>query len=125
MRRPIARTQPETDADGLGRARTRLLRAPVVIVVIVTTDPSDPVRAREDRDAVAAATQNLLLAAHGRGLGAMWRTGAIVDEPEVHDELGLHDDEAIVAFVYLGLPAVDPPVRTRRPLADVVDWMSS
>ena len=100
----------------------RLERAPVVIVCIVRTDPDDLVRAREDRDAVATAIQNLLLAAHIRGLAGMWRTGAMVDEPEVLAALGLASNDAIVAFVYLGHAAIAPPERERQPLGNVVEW---
>jgi nitroreductase len=94
-----------------------------VVVAAIVLGAEDPVQAREDRDAVAAAIENLLLAAHASGLGAMWRTGAMVDEPEVREALGLAPEDAIVAFVYLGWPPEDPPGPSpRRPLADVVEW---
>jgi len=56
----------------------------------------------EQRDAVAAATQNLLLAATARGWGSVWRTGDAAVSPVVRSALGLADDDVIVAFVYLG-----------------------
>jgi len=101
----------------------RLDRAPVVVVCVVHPG-DDPVEAREDRDAVAAAIENMLLAAHARGLGAMWRTGAAADDPDVIAALGLEDGEAIVGFVYLGRP-VDPPPETRptrRPVSELTAW---
>lgn len=116
------RARPDIGAEALEREAGRLDRAPVVIVCVVWTDQSDVVRAREDRDAVAAAVQNLLLAAHHHGLGSMWRTGAMVDEPEVRQVLNLDVDAVIVGFVYLGRPAVTPAARTRGPLDDVVEW---
>jgi nitroreductase len=119
------RTRPDAGSEALAREISRMERAPVVIVCCLRTDPSDVVRAREDRDAVAAAIQNLLLAAHDHGLGGMWRTGTMVDEPEVRQVLGLDDADAIVGFVYLGPPAVAPSARPRRPLTDVVEWRTT
>jgi nitroreductase len=120
--RAVARERPGLPPEGLAKEAARLERAPVVVVAIAVGD-EDPVQAREDRDAVAAAIENLLLAAHARDLGAMWRTGAMVDEPEVRDALGLGPRDAVVGFVYLGHPAGPPPERPPRPpLDDVVVW---
>lgn len=118
----VLREHPDARPDAIARESARLERAPVVVACIVRTDRHDIVRAREDRDAVAAAIQNLLLAAHIKGLAAMWRTGAIVDEPEVAAALGLTSDDAIVAFVYLGIAASFPPDRPRQPIETVVEW---
>lgn len=118
----VARDRPDAAEDVVAREAARLERAPVVVVSVVTTDPTDGVRAREDRDAVAAATQNLLLAAHARGLAAMWRTGAMVDEREVRAELGLGSEDAIVGFVYVGYEDVAPPRRERGDITGVVEW---
>lgn len=101
--RAVLRERPDAPPEALERERARLERAPVVIACCVAPG-DDPVQAREDRDAVAAAVQNLLLAAHARGLAAMWRTGVMADEPEVAEALGLAPGEAVVAFVYLGRP---------------------
>lgn len=121
--RAVARLRPGLPEAGLAKEAARLLRAPVVVACVVRPSADDPIAAREDRDAVAAAVQNLLLAAHGRGLGGMWRTGAMVDEPEVREALGLEPGDAVVAFVYLGRPgAEEPPPTARRPVAEVTDW---
>ncbi|MCS7051977.1 MAG: nitroreductase family protein, partial [Thermomicrobium sp.] len=53
--------------------RQKPLRAPVVIAVAVEPDPHRPLL--DELCAGAAAVQNLLLAAHALGLGAIWRTG--------------------------------------------------
>lgn len=119
----VARDRPDHPAEGLRKEAARPLRAPVVIAALHIAGSEDPVVLREDRDAVAAATQNLLLAAHAEGLGAIWRTGTMVDEPEVRAHLGLAPDDAIVGFVYLGWPETDAPaVPQRRPLEAAVQW---
>jgi nitroreductase len=118
--RAIARRTPGAAPEALAREAARLERAPVVVACVVRPG-SDPVEAREDRDAVAAGVQNLLLAAHARGLGAMWRTGSMVDEPEVAEALGLEGREAVVGFVYIGRhEAPQAPRATPRPPADAV-----
>ncbi len=97
------RADPGLSPEARDKEARRLERAPVVIACCVRPG-GDPVEAREDRDAVAAGIQNLLLAARARGLATMWRTGAMVDEPEVLEALGLEGGDAVVGFVYLGLP---------------------
>ncbi len=68
----------------------------------------------------AAATQNLLLAAHERGLGAVWM-GAF-DEEEVREILGAPRHARPVALVPVGWPAEHPAPPTRLPLEDVLHW---
>jgi nitroreductase len=105
--RAVTRLRGDLPPEGVAKETGRLERAPVVIACCVVTG-EDPVQAREDRDAVAAAIENLLIAAQARGLGAMWRTGTMVDEPEVHEALGLGPCDAVVGFVYLGWPEAPP-----------------
>lgn len=121
--RAVVRERPDTASEALAKEAAKLRRAPVLIVAVVAPG-EDPVQAREDRDAVAAAIQNMLLAAHARGLGAMWRTGVMADEPEMHEALGLAPREAIVGFVYLGRPLGPPDGRgaPRRPAEDFTTW---
>ena len=108
--RAVLRQRPDLAPQGVEKEASRLERAPVVVACCVA-GAEDPVQAREDRDAVAAAVQNLLLAAHARGLAGMWRTGTMADEPEVREALGLGPGDAVVAFVYLGLPVEPAPER--------------
>lgn len=108
--------------DARREVSERLERAPVVIACVVRPG-DDPVRAREDRDAVAAAIQNLLLAAHALGVGAMWRTGPLADDPRARAVLGLNERDAIVGYVYLGRPVGPPPQRApRRPVRELTEW---
>ena len=126
--RAVLRESPDLSPERREREASRLERAPVVIACIARSAPgADQVTRREDRDAVAAATENLLLAAHGRQLGAMWRTGGMVDEPEVHAALGLESEDAIVAFVYIGWPKSIVAARSveRTVVDSVVTWRIS
>jgi nitroreductase len=91
----------------LSREARKPLRAPVIIVASTVTS-DDPVLAVEDFAATAAAVQNLLLAAHARGFGTVWRTGGMAYDPAIVDHLGLGQGERIVGFVYVGRPAIEP-----------------
>lgn len=83
MAQAMKRQNPELPDSGMEIERTKPLRAPVLIAVGVDK-PSDPrVLAIENICAVAAAVENLLLAAHAEGLGAHWRTGPAALDPEV------------------------------------------
>jgi nitroreductase len=100
--RHLAADRGETlDEARLDKERRRFLRAPVVIAVLCRTQQRRVLPA-EQRDAVAAATQNLLLAAGALGYGSVWRTGEAATSPIVHEAFGLGPDDAVMGFIYLG-----------------------
>ena len=121
--RAVARVRPDLTPETREQEASRFGRAPVVIACCVRPG-EDPVEAREDRDAVAAAIQNMLLAAQARGLGGIWRTGTMADEPEVREALALGERDAIVGLVYLGrLPdGVVPRGPERAGAEGVTEW---
>jgi len=109
------------DPEALGKARVKYLRAPVMLIV-GSAPHEDPVLAAENRDAVAAGVQNLLLAAHSAGLNAFWSTGtATVDG--VKELVGFPKDVQVIAAIYLGWPAGDAPPGRREPA--VITWVES
>lgn len=121
--RSIMDARPELPVGMFEKEAARLERAPVVIVCIVAPTADDEVTRREDRDAVAASVQNLLLAAHARGLAGIWRTGAMADSEDVRADLGCRPQDAIIGFVYLGrATGTETPAASRPPLDDVVEW---
>jgi nitroreductase len=67
----------------------------------------------------AATCQNMLLAAHGLGLGACW-IGAF-DSAKVARELNLPEHLVPVAILPIGHPAESPKERRKR--SDDVHWM--
>ncbi|HKG25442.1 MAG TPA: nitroreductase family protein [Thermomicrobiales bacterium] len=109
-RSKVARLDPsavDRDAE-YERAKGKALRAPVIIAVVVEVADGSTAVEIEEIAAGAAATQNLLLAAHGLGLGANWRTGDPAYDPSVKAFLGFKPADHIIGFVYLGYPAVVP-----------------
>ena len=101
------------------------LRAPVVIAVAAAPPGHPHTEPWEELVATAAATQNLLLAAHALGLAAYWRSNGTQLE-SVRRFLELEAGAVLVGFVYVGYP--DPaapalPDKPRRPHSDFVRWM--
>jgi len=89
------------------KERTKLGRAPLVVVVVnLAPDPAHPKAAKiprsEQRDSSAAAAQNILLAATALGYGSMWRSGEIVRDRAISEALGLQADDEPIGFIYLG-----------------------
>ncbi len=114
---------PNLPESAYEKARARPLRAPVLIAVAAEKPARPGEILVENICAAAAAVQNLLLAAHALGLAAKWRTGAAAAQPRVKEFLGFAPDQPLIAFVYLGYPAFEPPAAERPSHADRVTWM--
>ena len=123
MARSLRQRSPEAPDAALEIERKKPLRAPVLIAVGI--DPPDSPKTVEIENicAGAAAVENLLLAAHGLGLGAMWRTGAPAIDPNVKAFLGFTPEQHVIAIVYIGYPAGEWPPPNRLSFADRTTWM--
>jgi len=115
---------PELPEAALIKERSKPLRAPLLIAVGVDL-PEDPrVLELENICAAAAATQNLLLAAHSLGLAGMWRTGKPALSPQVKTFLGLKPEQPLIAFLYIGYPTDKGYQSIDRPSAhDRTVWL--
>lgn len=114
----LAGEEDERAAALLEKERNKPLRAPVLVAVAaLPTDDGHAVEV-EEVAAVAAAVQNMLLAAEALGLGAIWRTGEPAYDPAVKDFLRLPEDARLLAFVYLGYPE-HAPTRERPGDGDI------
>lgn len=110
-------------ADKLAAFVERLARCGAVVLVTCRR-ASDALQQREDRDAVAAAVQNLLLAAHALGYGAYWSTNPLMTHPATLRWFGADPEaEDQVATVWLGVPAQQPRPPRRRPLEELCRWV--
>ncbi len=94
--------EPTAAPDKLARLRSKPLRAPVVIIVAASPTEHPKVPRIEQLLSAAAVVQNMSLAAHAQGLGAIWRTGGMAYDPTVAKGLGLEEGEQIVGFLYIG-----------------------
>ena len=78
------------------------MRAPTIVVAAAHVQKGHKIMESEQVAAAAAATQNIMLAAHALGYGAMWKTGEPAYDPGVKTALGLDADDEIMGFLYLG-----------------------
>jgi nitroreductase len=97
------------------KTRTKYLRAPVVVVV-GSTSHEDPLFHVENRDAVAAGIQNMLLGATAAGLASFWSTAPVATGEHTLELCDFTSGTEIVGVVYLGWPTGTVPTPQRPPL---------
>jgi nitroreductase len=115
--------QPDLPQAAFDKTRGLPLRAPVVIAVGADKPSEEKVIEIENVSAASAACMNILLAAHGLGLGAIWRTGEWARDPKVKEFLGFEADQHIVGFIYVGYPQFTPEPCERQSFEDRTVWM--
>jgi len=118
-----AESKPDLPQEALDKTRGLPLRAPVLIAVGVDKPSEAKVIEIENISAASAACMNILLAAYGLGLGAIWRTGEWARDPKVKKFLGFEADQHIVGFIYVGQPAFPLEPRQRPSFEDRTVWM--
>ncbi len=116
---------PEKAEKARAGAALKPLRAPYVIAVISSPSEDGETPAIEEHAAVAAAAQNILLAAEGLGLAAIWRSGASAFATQVRDLFGVAERGQILGFIYLGYRAMERPERVRTSAAAFTQWWES
>jgi coenzyme F420-0:L-glutamate ligase/coenzyme F420-1:gamma-L-glutamate ligase len=107
----------------LERSRVQIMAAPALILVGFLRDAlrawPDPRRRSETMmfaQSTGAALQNLMLAAHGRGLGSYWISAPLFCPAAVRRALGLPPQFEAQALVALGYPRPGLKPSPRAPL---------
>jgi nitroreductase len=109
--------------DAADKEMAKAFRAPVIITVICTPSDDPKVLRQEELAACHAAVQNLLLAAHALGLGAVWRTGKTAYHPVMRELFGLREQDEIVGFIYVGYPDMKELPGMRTPFTRKTVWV--
>lgn len=123
LERALVEREPGADQAARDKARNAPLRAPLVIVVVVTLREHPKVPAVEQRLSAGCVAQGILLGAEALGYAGIWRTGAPAFDPVVMDGLGLARDEEIIGFIYLGTrEGGAKPLPERDPAAFLTAW---
>jgi coenzyme F420-0:L-glutamate ligase/coenzyme F420-1:gamma-L-glutamate ligase len=124
-------------ADGLaveaveqqvGRSQARILQAPAVVVLCLTMAEMDHYSDRRRQRAefrmalqsVALVGGQLLLAAHGEGLGGVWVCAPLFAPQAVAEALLLPADWEPQGMLLLGYPESVPSARPRKSLDDII-----
>ncbi|MBM7570592.1 nitroreductase family protein [Aquibacillus albus] len=136
-RRPLGRTLAEiakekmedpTEEENqliLKKQENKAFRAPLIIAVAVVPSDNPKVVPVEEIGAVNAAIQNMLLAAHALGLGAIWRTGNPCYHPKMKKLFGLSGDSQVLGFVYIGYPDISKTESPRISFEEKTVWVNS
>ncbi len=108
----LQRRDPKATPEILERESQKPLRGPLLLVAVARIAEPSKIPAVEQLLSVGAAAQNIMLASHALGFGAMWKTGDAAYDASVKEALGLEASEAIAGLIYIGTPkaAPKPPV---------------
>lgn len=74
----------------------------------------------KDHQSIGACLQNMLLMAHGAGLGAVWLGEILKSAVQVRQVLGLGQEMELMAVLALGHPGPGEPKSSRLPLEELV-----
>jgi coenzyme F420-0:L-glutamate ligase/coenzyme F420-1:gamma-L-glutamate ligase len=124
--------EPEKAAEMAATRKARLTGAPVAVVVCFAMDDltvyEDETRSRGEVlmaiQSAAMAGGHILLAAHALGLGGVWMCAPMFVPEIVREELDLQADWQPQGMLLIGYPEEEPVYRQRKPLEEIVQWVS-
>jgi nitroreductase len=100
------RREPAATEEQLEKEREKFLRSPTLLLAACVVRRDQPkVPEIEQILATGAAVENLILAAHALGYGAMWKTGPAAYDAAVKAAVGLDPGDHIAGFLHLGTRA--------------------
>jgi len=97
----------------------RVIRAAACLIPVFV-DKEAMYHPVKDHQAMGACIQNMLLAAHSLGLGAVWLGEILKSADQVRQLLGLPENLELMAVIALGHPAHRNQSSTRKDLAEVI-----
>ncbi|NTS76009.1 NAD(P)H nitroreductase [Catenovulum sp. SM1970] len=117
-----AREAQGADCEKISKARNMPLRAPLVIAIIADVKDSPKIPRLEQLVAAGCSAQAMQMAAFAQGYQGIWRTGDLAYDAHVKKQLKLKEADEIIGFLYLGTAKSEPPVKTRKPAAEFVEY---
>ena len=105
------------DDDKRAKTRTKYGRTPNILAVASAPD-ENPTIDQENRYAVAAAVQMVLLAATAEGIATYWSTPPLNDSPRALEVCKFEPHDRFVGIIYVGYPQSLLPTPD-RPAIDV------
>jgi nitroreductase len=104
--------------EKVAKTRGKYMRTPTSLVIGAAAGES-PLRTAENRDAVAAGVQNLLLAAATHGLASYWGSCPKGANDPVAAMCGFEPDTHVMAIIYLGWADGSAVAVPERPPVDL------
>jgi F420 biosynthesis protein FbiB-like protein len=109
------------------RSKERILSAPVAVLLCVELSDTDsyPDEKRQLAErimaiqSVAAASLQLLLAAHAEGLGGVWVCSPLFAQETIQKTLNLSPSWEPQGMFFIGYPAANPEVRERKGIESI------
>jgi nitroreductase len=99
------------------------LLASHVIAIAMKRQESRKIPEIEEIEAVACAVQNMALTATAYGVGGYWGSGGITYYEAAKELFGLGEEDKLLGFFYVGVPAKKDRVVRRGPIANKVSWI--
>lgn len=120
-----------TEADGTfkeanyEKLRTKPMLSSHIIAVLMHRDEKRSVPEIEESGAVFCAIQNMYLTATAYGVGSYLSTGGITYFKEAKEFFGLKEDDRLIGFFHLGIPAKSYPAGKRKSPEEVSHWIQT
>ena len=120
-----------TEADGTFRQKRfeNLKQKPFecshVITIGMSRDPEKRVPEIEEITAVGCAIQNMYLTATAHGIGCYLSTGGITYFEGAKDFFGLHDEDILIGFMFVGVPSSWPKGSVRSNTSEKAKWVKN
>jgi nitroreductase len=102
------------DETKVTKTRTKYLRAPVIFVVASAVGETAN-ETEENKYAVAAGIQNLLLTAEAMGLAALWSSPAKGANDVITSFCSMNNTDHVLGIVYVGTAKKEAPPAPRPP----------
>jgi len=102
------------DEAKVTKTRTKYLRAPVIFVVASAVGETEN-ETEENKYAVAAGIQNLLLTAEAMGLAALWSSPAKSANDVITSFCSMDNTDTVLGIVYVGTAKKEAPSAPRPP----------
>ena len=115
---PVEDREKRIELAGFTKYRRIVESAPLVITVFI--DRNAMYNEVKDHQAIGACLQNMLLAAHALGLGAVWLGEILNRSADVCNSLGVSESMELMAAIAVGYPAHGEQSSHRRELEDLL-----
>ena len=110
----LLQRDPAAHDDPIEAAREKALRAPLLLLAVVShKDSAPPIPVAERLVALGCGIQNLLLMAEALGMGSGITSGQALNAPSLRGLFALSDVEEAVCFISVGTVASRKPRRER------------